>query len=406
MIRATPDGRSRPIQSLLFSTLFPNASRPLHGIFVETRLRKLLSSSEVKARVVAPVPWFPSRNPRFGEWARSASVPRSEVRHGTDIEHPRYLLPPKVGMSLAPILLATGASSAIRRMLAAGCSFDLIDAHYYYPDGAAAALLSRWFDIPFVVTGRGTDLNLLPNYAIPRRWIQWTIGRAHASVVVSEALSKRLVSLGADPNRVHLIRNGVDTQQFCLLDREACRADLGLSPGTTLLSVGNFYPFKGHDIAIDALVSLPEDTRLAIIGDGEDRKRLEALIAARGLAHRVTLVGTTSQSELVRWYNAADVLVLASAREGTPNVILEALACGLRVVATAVGGIPEIVRSRTAGLLVERNADAIAAAVRDIVAEPTSRDAVRDCVSNLTWAETTRRQIELFRAVIEANSEI
>lgn len=398
--RAAHDGRPRPIRTLLFSTLFPSAARPEHGIFVETRLRELLSSGQVRTRVVAPVPWFPSSSPRYGRWAQWAAVPRQESRDGIEVVHPRYALPPKIGMNVAPWLLALGARPAIRRLVANGGDFDLIDAHYFYPDGAAAALLARWFRRPFVVTGRGTDLNLLPEFPIPRRWVRWTARRAAASIVVSEALKRRLLALGVSPEDIHVLRNGVDPERFELQDRGLCRAGLGVPDGPLIVSVGNFYRFKGHDLVIESLRSLPDGVSLAIVGDGEERSRLEALIAKLGLQSRVRLVGIVPQNQLVRWYNAADVLVLASSREGSPNVVLEALACGLRVVATSVGGIPEIVRSTTAGLLVERDPPAIAAAIREILANPVNREAVRGCVADLTWAETTRRQIELFRSVI------
>jgi len=91
---------------LTFSTLYPNAARPRHGIFVETQLRQQLKTGQVESMVVAPVPWFPSRNPLFGEYALHASAPREEQRHGIQVLHPRYLVLPKIGMTLAPYLLA------------------------------------------------------------------------------------------------------------------------------------------------------------------------------------------------------------------------------------------------------------------------------------------------------------
>ena len=118
------------VRSLLFSTLYPSSNRPGHGIFVETRLRHLLLSGEVESRVVAPVPWFPSRDPRFGDWSRLAATPRWETHNGIDVWHPRYLLPPKIGMNVAPLMLALGAYPTLRKLKAEGFDFDVIDAHY------------------------------------------------------------------------------------------------------------------------------------------------------------------------------------------------------------------------------------------------------------------------------------
>ncbi|MGB9110543.1 MAG: glycosyltransferase family 4 protein, partial [Telluria sp.] len=122
---------------LTFSTLFPNSVKPGHGIFVETRLRHLVASGRVESRVVAPVPWFPSRHPRFGAWAAWAAVPAHEERSGIAVAHPRYPVLPKIGMNVAPALLAASSRAAIGRLLDEGFDFDVIDAHYFYPDGVA-----------------------------------------------------------------------------------------------------------------------------------------------------------------------------------------------------------------------------------------------------------------------------
>ena len=169
---------------LTFTTLYPDAVRARHGIFVETRLRHLVSTGEAKSVVVAPVPWFPFRHRRFGEYASLARVSHEEVRHGVRIMHPRYFLLPRIGMTSAPFFLALGAYSTIRRLLREGYVFDAIDAHYFYPDGVAAILLGYWFEKPVVITARGTDINLIPRYRLPRAMIQWAAARASRVVTV------------------------------------------------------------------------------------------------------------------------------------------------------------------------------------------------------------------------------
>ena len=126
---------------LLFSSLYPSSQRPIHGIFVETRLRELLKTGRVQAKVIAPVPWFPLRGKRFGEYGRFAATPRVEQWNGLEVHHPRYAVLPGVGMSITPYTMALGAWPTVRRLQEAGFDFDVIDAHYYYPDGVAAGLL-------------------------------------------------------------------------------------------------------------------------------------------------------------------------------------------------------------------------------------------------------------------------
>ena len=127
------------INILTFSTLFPNLAQPVHGIFVENRLRHLVASGNVTARVVAPVPWFPFQGERFGSYAAYAKVPAVEERHGLTIHHPRYPVIPKFGASLAPALMYMFMKPFIAELIRQGNDFDLIDSHYFYPDGVAAA---------------------------------------------------------------------------------------------------------------------------------------------------------------------------------------------------------------------------------------------------------------------------
>lgn len=387
------------IKILTFSTLFPNTVRPNHGVFVETRLRHLVASGEVSARVLAPIPWFPSSHPRFGEYAKFANAPRTEVRFGLQVDHPRYFLLPKVGMNVAPLLLALSAKRAIKRMLAAGEDFDLIDAHYFYPDGVAAVLLGRWFNKPVVITARGSDLNLLPSYRIPRKWIQWASRRADGLITVSGALKHILVQLGAAPAKVTMLRNGVDLVQFQPTDRVQTRRELNLD-GFVLLSVGNLIPLKGHDLAIRALATLP-GTTLLLAGSGPEERSLQNLAEALGVSERVRFLGTLPQDKLCTYYGAADVLVLASSREGWANVLLESMACGTPVIATAVGGSAEVVAAPEAGVLMAaRSNEALLQAIAQLRANYPDHTATRQYAARFSWDDTTTGQLKLFRTIL------
>jgi glycosyltransferase involved in cell wall biosynthesis len=387
---------------LTFSTLYPNAARPAHGIFVETRLRQLVASGQVQSSVVAPVPWFPFRHSAFGAYAAQARAPRAETRNGIEVLHPRFPLLPKVGMTLAPLLIYRAVLPIVERMHRER-GFDLIDAHYFYPDGVAAAMLGRRLGVPVVITARGTDVNLIAQYRIPRRMIRWAAGQADAVIAVSQALKEKLAALGVERERIHVLRNGVDLELFHPENRDALRADLTLR-GPTLLSVGNLLGFKGHGVVIEALSLLPQ-YELVIAGGGPDRAAFEALARQCGVSGRVRFVGSLSQQDLRRYYCAADALVLASSREGWPNVLLEAMACGTPVIATDVGGVPEIVTSMDAGIVVkERSAPALAGAVRALLTQPRERAATRRFAERFGWGATTNGQLRLFRRVLAANA--
>ena len=388
---------------LSFTTLFPNVAQPRHGVFVEQRLLQLQATGEVELRVVAPVPWFPLpeklATQYFASYARYAQVPANAERHGVSVLQPKYPVIPKLGMNIAPALLAARAAPVLKKLLANGFDFDLIDAHYYYPDGVAAALLGKRFNKPVTITARGSDLNLLPDYPLPRRWIKWAERQAAASITVSEALRGKLIELGGNPQNIHTLRNGVDLQTFQPThDRAALRSRLGFNR-PTLLQVGNLVELKGQALSIAAMRSLPEYD-LVLVGDGEQRGELQTQIDQLGLSDRVTLLGELPHSDLPGYFAAADALLLPSSREGLANVLLEAMACGCPVIATHVGGTPEVVTEPAAGIMLsERSAAALVNGVKQLFSQLPNRSETRQHASQFGWQATTDGLLELFRSV-------
>lgn len=399
-----PIFNGQPIKTLLFSTLYPSSVRAGHGIFVETRLRELLKSQQVDTRVVAPVPWFPSTSSVFGEYAKFAATPKLEQHNGIEIHHPRYLLPPKIGMNMAPHSLAACALPVIRKLIRDGFDFDVIDAHYYYPDGVAAGIIAKQLNKPFIVTARGSDINLLTHFPYPRKKILETAQSAYASIGVSQALVDRMQELGVSSEKTLFFRNGVDLDRFKPENKEAARQIYSLSSAPLLLSVGNLVESKGHDIAISALPLLPDNYQLVIAGDGPDKNRLQLQAKNLNLEGRVHLVGRVGNEQL-RWlFSAADALLLCSSREGWPNVLLESMACGTPVIATRTGGTPEIVVSPTAGTLIDkRTPEAVAEAVTQLLLRAPTQAAVRAIAETFSWQATTDAQLNLFKKIIHAS---
>ncbi len=390
-----------PMNILVFTTLYPSAADPLHGVFVEHRLRQLLRSDEVRARVIAPVPWFPSKAKMFGRYATFARTPRFEERFGVKISHPRYLVLPRVGWTQVPDRLArAGLREAQRLRDEEGFDFDLIDAHHFFPDGVAASHMAQALGKPLVITARGTDLNVIAQVPKPKEQVLEASRVAGGLITVSGALADVLTDLGAEADKVRVLQNGVDDEVFHPdPDREALRSALGVE-GPLVLSVGRLVDVKAHNLLVDALVSMP-GVCLAILGDGPNRDALEAQARRLGVADRLRMLGRHPQEELARWYTACDVLALASENEGCPNVLLEALACGTPVVASAVGGIPEIVVGDVAGMLVEeRSGEAFAKAIRAVLDRDRDQNAVLDYSRRFSWDATTRGQVELFRSLV------
>jgi glycosyltransferase involved in cell wall biosynthesis len=388
------------LRILTLTTLFPNDAQPSHGIFVLNRLAKLVASGAVSATVVAPVAWVPAIAHRTRHGALR-SVPGAARAHGIEVLHPRYPVIPRVGMSIAPWLLYAALAPLVRRLARRDPGFDVIDAHYFYPDGVAAVWLGQAVGKPVVVTGRGTDLNLIPSFAVPRRLIRRAAERAAGLITVCQALKDDLVALGLPPERITVLRNGVDLEVFRPDDRTAARARFGIAPDRRVLgSVGHLIERKGHRLAIEALAECP-DTDLVIAGGGPERAALEARAAELGVGARVRFLGALAPAEVARLYAALDALVLASSREGWANVLLEAMACGTPVVATPAGGTPEVVAAPEAGVLARaRDVPALVEAITRLFARPIDRAATRRYAERFAWDATTEGQIALFRSIV------
>jgi teichuronic acid biosynthesis glycosyltransferase TuaC len=364
-------------------------------------VRHRLRHDDLDQTVIAPRPFLPRWAAAIPKYRVLAAIPAYETRFGLAVWRPSYPALPRLSVSLSPLLMYRWVRPLVRRLLVAGFDFDLIDAHYFYPDGAAAALLGREFSRPVVITASGTDLNVLPRYAVPRRWIRYAAGRAAGLVTVSLALKHQLTALGVAAERIAVIANGVDLEMFRPADKASIRTRHLLS-GTVLLSVGNLLPFKGHDIAVSTLPLLPDAT-LLIAGSGPDHRRLKRLAQDCGVTERVRFLGQVAHRELSDFYAAADVLVHMSSREGMPNVVLEAMACGTPVVAGAVGGIPEIVSPPLHGrLLPSRTPQALAEAVNELSRFPPDRSAIRRRAEEFTWETSTQRQTEQFSSILSS----
>jgi glycosyltransferase involved in cell wall biosynthesis len=225
---------------------------------------------------------------------------------------------------------------------------------------------------------------------IPRKLILWAARRAAGIIAVSRALKDRLVDLGVGYDKVTVLPNSVDLELFHPIDRPAWRRRLGLT-GTTLLSVGQLIELKGHDIAIRALADLPK-VHLLIAGAGEQERVLKRLANSLGLSDRVRFLGAVPQEDLKIYYGVADALVLASSREGLASVLLEAMACGTPVIASDVGGTPEVIAATEAGVLMqERTPQGLVEAFQKLFANYPPRTATRHYAERFGWDQTAKK---------------
>ncbi|WP_438863378.1 glycosyltransferase family 4 protein [Neptunicella sp.] len=386
---------------LVLTTLYPNSEQPRHGIFIENRVLNFKAMyPDTEIRVMAAIPWFPFSFGIFGEYAKYAQIPASEVRNNLTIDHPRYPVIPKIGMSLAPMLMAMALLPKLKKLQRDGFDFDVIDCHYFFPDGVAATWLAKKLGKPIAITARGSDIHLIPQYTLPRRMIKWALRNCTQAIAVCKALADEMRHLAPHCKSVEVARNGVDLIKFSPEeDRDKLRQKLGIT-GFTLLSVGNLIELKGHHLIIEALTQLP-NIHLCIAGHGPLENSLKKQVKELNLDNRVTFLGLLNQQQLRDYYAASDALVLASSREGWANVLLESMACGTPVIATAIWGTPEVVASKEAGLLIpERNVEQIRHTIQQLVEHPPVRSSVRQYAEQFSWQHTSDLLYTLFTNLV------
>ncbi|MCA9469046.1 MAG: glycosyltransferase family 4 protein [Nitrospira sp.] len=303
---------------------------------------------------------------------------------------PKYPLIPKLGNFLHSFLFFLGLFSSAWA-LRTRFKFDLINAHWLYPDGVAAAWLARIMGVPLVLSGRGCDINVFLFQKYKRRSILHSLRQADRVTVVSEELKSLLLEAGVDNERVTVIRNGIDREIFSPRDKSNCVELLGLSPRSpTILFVGRLTEEEEKGLrylifAIRELVQVRKEAILYVVGDGPMLKPYEILVKKIALQAHIHFVGAKAHKDIALWIGACDVFCLPSIREGCPNVVLEALSCGRPVVASRVGDVPKLVGKEN-GILVEPgNSHALFEALKIAVERKWEQGEICKSVSGLSW---------------------
>jgi teichuronic acid biosynthesis glycosyltransferase TuaC len=371
------------LRVLILSSLFPTAQRPTFGVFVEQQALSLGAVAGVEVEVVAPVgvpPWPLSQHPRY---RFSAALPAREMWKGLTVHRPTFPIMPKFGTrwtarSMARALLPLLRD--IRRRFA----FDVIDAEFFWPDGPAAMRLGAALGIPFSIVARGSDIQYWMHREEVAPQILEAAEAAGGMLAVSGALREVMVGFGMARERICVHYTGVDHERFQPIDRAAAKAKLGVS-GPLVLTAGALIPGKGQRDAIAAIERLPGAT-LFLAGEGPDRHALAEMIRERRLDSRVRLLGSRPHDEVASLMAAADVMLLPSRSEGLATVWVEALAAGTPVVTSDVGGAREVITRPEAGAIVPPEPEAIAEAIRRILADPPDQAKVRAVSERFTWA--------------------
>ena len=393
------------LKILSLSTVFPNPAEPGLGLFVRSRLQYLSAHAEI--RVVAPIPLFDYSSAR-GERTRPANIPRRRTDGALEVWHPTWFYPPG-GTPLNFVALFARLALPLG-LLRKRYRFDLIDAHFGHPEGAAAALLASTLGVPFTVTLRGNETRDAQSPGL-RRAIANAMRKAARVITVSENLRELAISLGAPPERVKTIGNGINPALFhARANRTGLREKYGIGVRQkAILSAGYLIERKGHHRIIEALATLATQGRAPLLliagsagreGVWEDRIRRQ--VAASGLDHQVRFLGQQTHEALAELMCACDLLCLASTREGWPNVVHEANACGAPVVTTDVGGVRDMLPKEDYGFIVPPDDPAaLGAALGRALDARWDREAIARWGGSRSWEQVAREVFEQFAQVAE-----
>ena len=362
-------------------------------MFVYQRLAALAKLEELQ--VCSPVPWFPLLKKK-----KESSLP--EQWQALTVHRPGFFYVPAFLKNADAWFYARGLKGWLKNLIQ-GWRPDLLDAHFIWPDGVGVALLAKELGIPYAITLRGKIYECLKIPSQTRQCAEALRGAA-AVISVSSRMADEALALGTEKARLHVIPNGVNLKHFHPRNRQACRAQLGLpAEGRLLVTVSHLGHRKGHHEMIQALAQLPEDVSLVIVGgpaQGGTAEELREIAASCGVAQRLILPGPQPYDTIPHYFGAADASVLASYREGCPNAVLESLACGIPVIATDVGAVPDILPVPAAGRIVApEQVKPLRDAVAEVLTGHWDADAVIKSSGVRSWEQVAEDVQTVFRSI-------
>lgn len=374
---------------LLITNIFPNNILPHSGTF--NVKQTILLSKSFEIRVIAPVPWLLGTRifSSCRGFGRVGKVEKEEMREGLKVYHPKIYNIPKL-YTLSGIIYFLCVLRTVYR-IRLYFNFEAIFATWAYPDSYVALLIAKIFRVPLIVKVHGSDINQLKNRLV-KRMVKYTLRNAHSVVCVSEDLKNKLIGMNINPEKIKVIYNGVDFNIFRPMDKYFARKKLSLPIDKKIVVyIGNLKALKGLQYLLRALSVLKAeeaspDSQLFIVGEGPYKKELENEVERYKLNGQVTFVGVKGHGEIPLWINSSDVVTLPSLSEGMPNVVLESLACGRPVVATNVGGIPEVLNDEKVGIVVPpKHEYLLAEALDNVLKGQWDENHIVQHVARFTW---------------------
>lgn len=388
---------------LVLTSVFPNQKLPGLGVFVRERMFKVAEHCELK--VVAPAPWFPLIN-QFKKNYRP-TIPYKEIQEGVEVYHPRFFNIPRYFKFLDGFFFFIFSLYSLKK-IKKNFDFDVIDSHFAYPDGFGAVLLGKYFRKPVTITVRGTIRKFSSARSISPL-LKYALKNAARIFTVCDDLRNAAIDAGGPAENIEVVANGIDKEKFFVIDQMSARENLSLDfSRKIMISVGGLTERKGFHRIIELLPALREtfpDILLIIVGgasvEGNNEEYLRQRVVELQVEDHVFFAGPQPHDQLYKWLNVADIFCLATSNEGWANVFLEAMACGLPVVTTKVGGNPEVVCSEDLGILVPfGDSEALRTALVAALTKTWDRTHIVQYAKENTWDKRIQTLLKRFEKLV------
>ena len=391
---------------LIISHMYPSTANQVAGIFVAEQVKELVRQG-CEVKVISPVAWTPFPIKYLSKkWKSYSEIPLSEEREGVKVYYPRYLSFPRAGLfEYSGYFMYYGIRKLIKNIYQ-DFKFELINAYTILPDGFSALLLERKINVPLIITILGSDLLIYP-YRNKRIFMNTNraLAKAIRIIAVSQHLKDKAVDeFGIPEEKIAVIYTGHDAKSFNLNDRK----QEGESP-INVLFLGNIIEFKGvFDLLRAMTIIRNSDKELfkkllwRFVGKITDEEKFMRFLNAHKLKDNTEVVGQVPHDDVAKYMKRADFFVLPSWSEGMPVALLEAMACGLPVIATNVGGIPEIVNEDTGVLVEPKKPRELARGIMSALSKNWDRKFIGEYAKNYTLEKNAEKTLGVYRKVLKS----
>ena len=391
---------------LVISHMFPASEDDNSGVFVLEQIKQL-SELGCKITVFSPKPWVPLGFSKLKKrWKEYSTIPKFKEIIGIPIYYPRYFRPP--GFVFFPFISLSMTMSVFKTFitLRKNINVDVIHSHTVLPDGFSALLLGKYFHIPVVCTAHGSDINTYPfNNKIVFLLTKFVLKKVNFFIAVSKSLNQKAQSIEKSQKNF-VINNGYDPQKFFPIDKHEARLKLHLPDLKIILFIGSFNYDKGAHFLIpilNELLRIQSEIFLYVIGDGELEHTIKQQAISFDVEKYIRIIKKQPHDLIPLWINASDLVILPSISEGFPTLIPEIMACGKPIVASKVGGIPEIITDEVGILTEPGDVMSFALSILELLNKNNNTSRVVELSKNFTWRVIAMNYLKIYESIIREN---